>query len=265
MNSEINNVLKIFIEELKKIFKDKLYSFLIYGSVVLNDFTVGKGDIDFMVVLNDDINEFEINKIISLHENLRNYKLGILGKQLEGSYYTKQMFIDRNRNHQGYYVGTSRKGWRVVNNINVNCFDKLNIIDNGMILYGADIRNLIQSPSINDLKLLFINELENRINFLKTYKSTSFLIDTVYLTLRGVSICELGKLVSKSESVKNYLQIINDEEGVKFIEYISKFRLPLAQNEIEIIDDKYIEQCSIYWLKKIYLKYNLVNRKNHTK
>jgi len=68
----IDDTLSLFHKDVYRILGDKFYDFFIWGSVVLNDFKNGKGDIDFVVVLNDEINDAEINKIVELHDKYRN-------------------------------------------------------------------------------------------------------------------------------------------------------------------------------------------------
>jgi len=257
-DTEMEKVLLLFTKHLQCIFKDKLYSILIYGSVVLNDFRLGKGDIDFLVVLKENISELEIKKIVQLHEDLRNDKLGLLGKQLEGSYYTIQMFNSKSDNDQGYYVGTSRNGWKKISKVNLNSYDRKNIIMDGVILYGVNIAHLIEDPSMTKLKSEFMSELANRIEYMKKNRDTMFLIDTVYLTLRGISLFEKERVVSKSDAVKGYLERIQDENDVQLIEYISQFRYPL----VDRVDEKYIALHSINWINRMYQKYESKGSEN---
>ena len=81
--------LDLFDHDLRKIFKDKYLDIVIHGSVALNDFTPHRGDIDFIVILKEDMTKREIDEI-RLHDMYRSIDSNIDGSlecQLEGTYY----------------------------------------------------------------------------------------------------------------------------------------------------------------------------------
>ena len=83
-SEKINIICQEFVKGLKDILGKKLYGIYIYGSAVFQD-ALPLGDIDFHVIIRNELTEIERTEIEKLHESLsRNYPP--LGGELDGYY-----------------------------------------------------------------------------------------------------------------------------------------------------------------------------------
>jgi GNAT superfamily N-acetyltransferase/predicted nucleotidyltransferase len=130
MNIVVYNEIAKFKDDLYKLFGDKLIDIVIYGSVIRGGFNPKTSDIDFIVILNHKLIQSDLNKIIELHEKYRNETTLI--SLLEGRY----IGIQNDEFANGYYVGTSRKGWRTLSKIGFDNIEAAMILDNYKSLYN---------------------------------------------------------------------------------------------------------------------------------
>jgi hypothetical protein len=71
MNQIVESKVAVFENDINQILGNNYLDLIIYGSCSLDDFTIGKSDIDFCVVLETDLSDDEIERIICLHESYR--------------------------------------------------------------------------------------------------------------------------------------------------------------------------------------------------
>ena len=92
----MNEVVKVkvaqFDRDMQLILGDNYLDTIIYGSNSLDDFHIGKSDIDFCVVVQNDLSDSEIEKIINLHEVYRN-RNDIEIAFFEGYYYPSYLVL----------------------------------------------------------------------------------------------------------------------------------------------------------------------------
>jgi hypothetical protein len=120
----IEGTLRRFDADVAGIFGNRYVDLLLCGSVVLGDYAPGRGDIDFVVVVKDDLREGEIAAIFEAHDRYRAER-DTLAWQLEGCYYPEAIVRDRSARAVGCYIGTRRKGWKRIGGDAHNPFDWL--------------------------------------------------------------------------------------------------------------------------------------------
>ena len=110
----VKETLKQFDYDLREILNENYLDIILYGSNVLNDFIPHYGDIDFIVVLNENLSDLNIEDIFNLHEIYRSKKYNNLEYQLEGVYYPINVLKNIYEEFIGCYIGTGRKGWKKI-------------------------------------------------------------------------------------------------------------------------------------------------------
>ena len=206
----LEETLQIFGKDLKNILGIKFYDILIWGSTVLNDFTPHRGDIDFIVLLNSDINEIEISKLEELHDSYRNDKIG-LTYQLEGCYYPKKILNEIDEKFYGLYIGTRRKGWKVITKFENSMLDLVQWKMNGRMVYG------------NSMEINIPNEIAINKNIEKDYLQWKKYIDDIdlpsYVVVQWVArtlfFLNYKRIGSKTESCRYFYDNYYKNEYVK--------------------------------------------------
>ena len=91
---EINNTMGKFTSNLIELLGDNLLSVILYGSAVLGDFVPGKGDLDFLVVTKESLNDGDCEKLFNLHDRMRAGEMGQLAIQNEGIKKVYKLSVD---------------------------------------------------------------------------------------------------------------------------------------------------------------------------
>lgn len=261
LNEELNILFEKFSNEVKNILGNNIKSIIIYGSVALGGFIKGKGDIDYICIINDNLCDEEIRKIHDLHENIRNGSLGELGVQLEGAYYSLPMMCNmKEAIGRGYYMGTNKNRWREVSKVgSLNCMDRLMMIRHGIVIYGEKKIDYLKEPRLEEIKEEFLENLQNNIEWSKKGNSVYFSIEMVYFAARGLNTLKTGQLLSKGKACEWFVLEYEKSKWRDYVGYTSKFRYPLSKQEEEIINRAYIINNTTPFLEDIYRVLTIAN------
>ena len=161
----VHKTLEQFDYDLGNILKEKYLDIILYGSSVSDNFEPNRGDIDFIVVLRDNLNDDEINSIFELHDIYRSKQYSNLEYQLEGLYYLKNVLQKPEIEFTGCYIGSTRTGWKKVTSFLNNCFDLINIKNSGITLRNNNF--LIYEPTKMEIIQYVNNEIENMYDQIK--------------------------------------------------------------------------------------------------
>lgn len=124
-------------------------SIYLYGSVAIGDFKLGWSDIDILVLTEKQITDNQANKLVDLRQILSETEGENLYYHLfEGGMLTLEAFLSGARDRVVYW-GTS--GQRITDNYHFNNFSKVELIENGLLLYGKEIRSQLKKPTYNEL------------------------------------------------------------------------------------------------------------------
>lgn len=147
MLANVEKTISQFNNDLKVLFESRITDIIIYGSVVRGGFNKNRSDIDFIVILKDEITIMDIESIEGLHRKYRATKN--LTSILEGRYLglTNNVFVN------GYYVGTNPKGWKQISEIGFENIESAMILDCYMTLYDSNIL-----PSIIEYDWIKVHE-----------------------------------------------------------------------------------------------------------
>lgn len=125
-------------------------SVYLYGSVALDDYQFGWSDIDILVLTEKQISPDRAERLVHLRRELTEqepenpyYRL------FEGGMLWLSAFLADTPDTVVYW-GTS--GERITDHYNCDSFCKLNLLDDGILLYGDDIRGQIRRPTFEELR-----------------------------------------------------------------------------------------------------------------
>ena len=204
----VKKTLEQFDLDLKRILMNNYLDIILYGSTSLGYFAPNYGDIDFIVVLRENLNDDRINLIYELHDEYRSKKFNNLEYQLEGVYYPKNVLENINLDFIGCYIGTGRKGWRKTTEFQLNVFDLIQIKNNG-ICYNKGKYNIYE-PSENEIKKFVLEEIDKNNKLLDENIIPSHVV--IQFAARTIFYIENKRIGSKQESCRQYSEKMNGNE-----------------------------------------------------
>ncbi len=141
---ELRQTLDLFLKTTLGLFRQRLVSVVLYGSVVFDDLAPGYGDLDFLAVVDGDISDSIAKKLVELRRPFRDGTYGILGEMVEGAFLPRRM-LNPACNGKAFWWGThGERSWDVNE---LGWFVLYTIRERGVVIYGEDIRPEIPAPS----------------------------------------------------------------------------------------------------------------------
>jgi predicted nucleotidyltransferase len=145
---ELDQTLAAFLEIIVGALRERLVSVVLQGSVVFGDLAPGYGDLDFVAVVDDDLDEESCARLTELRRPLREGRCGPLGPMVEGAFLPRRMLDPANRGC-AFWWGTSgerrwdenKLGWLVLRVTR----------EHGIVIWGHDIREEIPLPARKDM------------------------------------------------------------------------------------------------------------------
>ena len=125
---------------------------LIYltGSVTLGDFRPGWSDIDILVLTRKEITDDQAGKLVGLRQEMLESEPDCpYYRSFEGGMLTLDAFINKTPDRVVYW-GTS--GQRVTDRYRFDSFSQKELIENGVLLYGEEVRGRMAAPTYGELK-----------------------------------------------------------------------------------------------------------------
>lgn len=252
INEEVLHVMSMFSGEISRIIKDNLLSVLLYGSTTLNDFTIGKGDIDFVVITKDNLSNDECEDLISFHDLMRNGIYGELAVQLEGAYFSYDMISQPYKSKGlGLYIGTNRKGWKKIERCILSKADLAIINRYGYIVYGEEVLDDIYTPSHIELKEEFLRMIDSNLKVADEIKSLGFSLHLIHTGIRGLYTYLFNDFISKGEASDWYCKWSSSSKWKELITEVSNLRHPISKNELDYINKDYIMNNAPSFLRDI--------------
>jgi len=137
--------INLIVSRIASILKDNNPSIFMFGSVVLGDFKLGWSDIDIICLTEKTIPDKQANELVNLRQTLMAEQEGNPYFRLfEGGMLTLHAFL-RNTKDTAVYWGTS--GQRITDKYSLCPFSKMELLENGRLLYGSDFRHMITAPT----------------------------------------------------------------------------------------------------------------------
>lgn len=191
----LNESIGIIVDKIKTILKGNP-SICLFGSVVLNDFKLGWSDIDILVLTDAPIDETQVDQLVNLRQTLASQHNGNPYFRLfEGGILTKKAFFNSEKDRVVYW-GTS--GQRITERFNIDSFAVAELLSQGIILNGEDIRKNFTYPTSQQFKddiIRHYNAIRKyAVNTDKNISSCGWLLDIA----RGLYTLKYNKVIPKT-------------------------------------------------------------------
>jgi len=182
------------VKRIVNILNDNMPSIFLLGSVVLDDFKLGWSDIDFICLTEKIINNEQANELVNLRQTLLAEEPGNKYYRLfEGVMMTLEAFLN-NYEDNVIYWGTS--GQRFTNKGGLSPFSKMELLENGSLLYGNDFRYLISYPTRTEIVEAIKETYENISKYGIEYPGGSWLLDIA----RCLYTLKTNKVIAKTKA-----------------------------------------------------------------
>lgn len=173
-------------------------SIYLYGSIVLEDFKLGWSDIDILCLTEKTITDEQAKQLVNLRQTLLDqYKNNLYFRSFEGGFIKLDAFINDIPDTVVYW-GTS--GERITNKHNFGPFSMIELIENGYLLYGDDVRNKFSYPKNDDIMKAVINHYniirKHAVTTNRSLYSAGWLLDIA----RCIFTLRTGKVISKTKA-----------------------------------------------------------------
>ena len=189
--------LESFVRDLREFFGDRLVSVVLYGSIVFNDLAPGYGDLDFLVVVDDDLSDEDRRGLVELRKPLRSAESSIYAKMLEGAFLPRKM-LDPTVKGKAFWWGTSGERLHETNQLGPLVLHVIR--ERGLVIWGEDIRPEIPPPSRDEM----VSEVRDFVEGMKSHGHGGGLhsIDWLLTAARLLLWLREGRLSSKTEAAE---------------------------------------------------------------
>lgn len=192
----VNLALELFLRMIRDELGDRLLTVLLYGSILFDDLAPGYGDLDFLVVIEGDLDESRCARLTALRAPLRSGTYGVHCQMIEGAFLPVSMLDPHHRGH-GLWWGTS--GERPWERNQLGPLVLYTIRKGGLTIWGRDLRGEI--PEIRREEIID-QLLEGCRDCRRHAASPASLqsLDFLFTPARELLWLKEGRLSSKSEA-----------------------------------------------------------------
>lgn len=198
MKESMIKAIEIMTKRIVDILKDLNPSIYLYGSVALDDFKLGWSDIDIICLTDEKISDSKGKMILTLRQELATeYETNQYFSSFEGSFQSLKGFLS-NEQDTVVYWGTS--GERIIDNYTLDPFSKIELIDNGILLYGSDIRENFNYPSKEEVVSAILHHYKTIRNYAVTTDGSLYSAGWLLDIARCLYTLKTGKIISKTKA-----------------------------------------------------------------
>lgn len=173
-------------------------SIYIFGSVALDDFKLGWSDIDILCLTQTPITDEQMNELVSLRQSLlEKYTDNKYFRSFEGGILNFNAFINKTT-EKAVYWGTS--GQRITDSYTFDSFSMYELISDGILLYGKDIRGALTVPSYDELKNAVIHHYEAIRKYAKVTDKSIYSVGWLLDIARCIYTLKTGKVIAKTKA-----------------------------------------------------------------
>jgi predicted nucleotidyltransferase/GNAT superfamily N-acetyltransferase len=213
-------------------------SIYLYGSMVLDDFKLGWSDIDILCLTETQISQAQADELVGLRQKLLQIEPdNIYYRSFEGGMLTISSFLGHTPDRVVYW-GTS--GQRITDNYCFDSFSMTELLENGILLYGDDVRSRMSMPTYEDLYL----DIKRHYETIRRYARTTDRKNTSCGWLLDISRCiytlRTGKIIAKTTSAEWALENKLCPDEVTLEKALEVRKNPLKYEKDEHISD-YLE------------------------
>lgn len=173
-------------------------SIYLYGSIVLEDFKLEWSDIDFICLTESKISDSQATQLLNLRQELLGqYKDNLYFRSFEGSLLSQEGFINGIQDTVVYW-GTS--GQRIADKCYFDPFSMIELIENGYLLFGNEIRYKFSYPTREEIIKAIVHHYETIRKYAVTTEGNLYSAGWMLDIARCIYTLKTGKIISKTKA-----------------------------------------------------------------
>lgn len=183
---------------ISEILADNQPSIYLYGSSVLDDFRLGWSDIDILVLTQKRIAQTQAQELVTLRQRLlKSSPENPYYRSFEGGMLTLSAFCSQKSDCVVYW-GTS--GQHITDAYLFDSFCMAELLQNGKLLFGLDIRSQLKMPEYQDLYADVQKHYESIRKYARTTERSFYSFGWLLDIARGIYTLRKGTVASKTEA-----------------------------------------------------------------
>lgn len=192
--------IQTMVKEIGSILADCTPSIYLYGSCVLDDFQLGWSDIDILVLTEKQMTATQAEQLVCLRQTLlENEPANPYYRSFEGGMLTLNALLSHKADRVVYW-GTS--GESITDHYLLDPFGMAQLIENGILLYGKEIRQALKTPAFHELYTAVERHYETiRTHAQKTgrsFYSFGWMLDIA----RCLYTLRTGRIIAKTQAAQ---------------------------------------------------------------
>lgn len=172
-------------------------SIYLFGSITLHDFRLGWSDIDVLCLTKTPISQQQANRLLNLRQHLQENSGNEIYRSFEGGILTLETFFNKSPDTVVYW-GTS--GQRITDKYQFDSFCIAQLLDDGRLLYGSDMRSHLRYPSKEQLEEDIIRHYEAIRQYAVETEKSIYSIGWLFDIARGLYTLNTGKIIAKTSA-----------------------------------------------------------------
>lgn len=188
------------VRQIRGILSDREPAIYLYGSSVLNDFRLGWSDIDILVLTERQITEEQASRLVQLRQTMLEDAPGDpYYRSFEGGMLTLDAFISKKPDRVVYW-GTS--GQRVTDHYAFDSFGMMELVENGVLLFGRDIRSELRVPDFHELYADVKHHYETIRKYVQVAERSLYTFGWLLDIARCIYTLRTGKIIAKTAAAE---------------------------------------------------------------
>lgn len=180
------------------ILADREPSIYLYGSVVLGDFRLGWSDIDLLVLTKSSIAEQQAERLVGLRQSmLEREPDNRYYRSFEGGMLSLDAFLSGVPDRVVYW-GTS--GQRITDRHVFDSFGMSELLENGRLLRGEDVRDRLKAPTFGELRRDIVHHYDTIRNYIQTTDRSLYSFGWLLDISRGIYTLRTGRVIAKTDA-----------------------------------------------------------------
>lgn len=192
--------IRSMVSAISGILADNQPSVYLYGSSVLDDFRLGWSDIDILVLTQKRISQAQARDLVELRQKLLEREPeNPYYRSFEGGMLTLSAFCSKAADCVVYW-GTS--GQRITDTYLFDSFCMAELLQNGQLLYGAEIRGQLAPPEYTDLYRDVKRHCKSIRQYAQTTQRSIYSFGWLLDIARGLYTLRRGTVASKTAAAQ---------------------------------------------------------------
>ncbi len=200
MNNELNSAISEMTAHIAAILEPNEPSIYLYGSVTLDDFKLGWSDVDILTLTKLQITEAQAEKLLCLRQEMLKFEQkNEYYRSFEGGMLTLDAFCKKQTDRVVYW-GTS--GQRIAESYRFDSFCMTELLENGILLYGSDIRQKLTLPTYSELCADIERHLETVRKYARTADRSIYSFGWLLDIARCIYTLRTGRIIAKTKAAE---------------------------------------------------------------